>query len=147
MNRFWDKVDKSGDCWEWIASKDEHGYGFFGFDGRVCKAHRVAFILEIDDIPDGMCVCHSCDNPSCVNPDHLFLGTHTDNMRDMLNKGRGNKAFGEKHTKAKLSEEEVLFIKENLHFMSGASLARAFNVHESTISGIKNGKTWKQLGV
>lgn len=89
--RFWSKVDLKGpdDCWEWQASKLPDGYGSFGVRSRVVdKAHRVSWVLKNGPIPDGMSVCHRCDNPPCVNPDHLFLGTQQDNMKDMVSKGR-----------------------------------------------------------
>jgi hypothetical protein len=90
MKRFWDKVKIAGpkDCWEWTAAKDKNGYGFFRFDDKQQKAHRVAWQLEIGPIPDEMHICHVCDNPPCVNPNHLFLGTPKDNMQDKLAKGR-----------------------------------------------------------
>ena len=88
MERFWNKVDKTDDCWNWTASKNIQGYGYFRFDGKMRKAHRMAWLLVNGEIPDGMCVCHTCDNPGCVNPIHLWLGTNQDNMDDMNNKGR-----------------------------------------------------------
>lgn len=90
-DRFWSKVDTDGDCWEWQAAKNPKGYGFFGLgrrgDGHAL-AHRVAYELTTGSIPDGLCVLHKCDNPGCVRPDHLWLGTRADNNRDMIGKGR-----------------------------------------------------------
>ena len=88
MQRFWDKVEKTDGCWVWTASKNRQGYGYFRFDGKMRKAHRMAWLFAIGEIPEGMMVCHSCDNPSCVNPEHLWLGTGQDNMDDMNTKGR-----------------------------------------------------------
>jgi hypothetical protein len=88
VERFWSKVSKSDGCWLWIAYRDEKGYGAFGFKGKVQRAHRVAYELALGPIAPGMHVLHSCDNPSCVNPSHLRLGTHADNMRDRIERGR-----------------------------------------------------------
>ena len=95
--RFWSKVDKSGDCWVWTAAvvgsrnpKFDHvgGYGVFGIGRKVYRAHRVSWEMAHGPIPDGMLVCHSCDNRGCVRPSHLFLGDQADNVRDMDSKGR-----------------------------------------------------------
>lgn len=86
--RFWLNVEKSAGCWEWIGAKRSTGYGQIVKDHRNYLAHRVAWELTNGPIPDGMFVCHHCDNRTCVRPDHLFLGTTTDNMRDMVAKGR-----------------------------------------------------------
>ena len=87
--RFWRSVDKSGDCWLWTAALWPNGYGRVCVNGRTVGSHRVAYELTYGPIPHGLFVCHKCDVPACVNPDHLFLGSNTDNVRDMWRKGRG----------------------------------------------------------
>ena len=113
IDRFMTKVEKTSDCWLWQGAISDSGYGWFGIggSGNTQSAHRVAHQLLIGPIPNGMHVCHRCDVRHCVNPSHLFLGSRSDNMQDMLTKGRGNKAAGERNGNAKLTDEQVAEIK------------------------------------
>lgn len=109
--RFWSKVsipENKEYCWVWIANKDDKGYGKFHHNETMMKAHRVSWILHYGDIPDGMCVCHTCDNRDCVNPNHLWLGTHQDNMKDRTQKKRSNfNIRGDKNHSAKYTQEQI----------------------------------------
>ena len=150
MKRFWDKVDKSGKCWEWTACKFKSGHGGFRVNGKTVRAHRVAWELTNGPVPDGdgfhgTCVCHSCDNPSCVNPAHLFLGTQGDNMNDKTDKGRarGGAPSGEANPAAKLTEADIKFIRYWLDAgYAQKQIASAFFVTQANISYIKSGETW-----
>jgi hypothetical protein len=138
--RFMEKVEKTSSCWEWTAGKDPYGYGRF-YDGKHVGAHRVAWELFKGPIPQGLCVLHHCDNPSCVNPDHLFLGTRVDNARDRDRKNRTSR--GERNGKAKLTKKQVLEIRARI--ASGEtrrSVAKDFNICRQTIDNIANKKVW-----
>ena len=112
IDRFWTKVDKSIDCWTWTAGKMPTGYGMFNVNGKNYGAHRISVVLDGRD-PTGYVVMHTCDNPSCVRPDHLIVATQKDNMIDMSKKGRShtNQARGIDSGRHKLTEEEVIEIR------------------------------------
>src|SRR5258708_9493686 len=105
--RFSEKVSVSDGCWEWTGYKASNGYGRFMLRGDAVRAHRACYEIYVGPIPEGMHVLHRCDNRGCVNPSHLFLGTHTDNMRDMEAKGRSRHPRGDNHLSSKLTESQV----------------------------------------
>ena len=147
--RFWAKVEKKvqDDCWEWQGTRNNNGYGQIGKGARgsgLLYAHRVSWELASGPIPKGMCVLHHCDNPGCVNPAHLFLGTMADNMRDMVDKGRS--ARGEGKWSVKLTEQDVHEIRQMLsRGISQMVIAEKYGVTQRTISMIKTGETWGWL--
>lgn len=107
--RFWSKVIKSDGCWAWTGTFSSKGYGVIWDEHKTQKgAHVVSFMMNVGPIPKGMFVYHKCDNPPCVNPEHLFLGTPSDSMKDMQAKGRDKKAFGETHVCCKISDDQAL---------------------------------------
>ena len=139
-----DDIDDINYCWFWIGGKDSDGYGLMDVDGKVKGAHRVSYEYFRGDIPEGMCVLHACDVPSCVNPAHLFVGTQQDNMDDKVAKGRGN--TGEKHGLSKLTEDDVLRIRAASAGGEGqCSIAKRFSGDQSNISRIVSRKRWKHL--
>lgn len=131
-------------CLLWLGSTSNRGYGDMSIDGRMYSVHRVAFTENIGPIPSGMCVCHRCDVRSCVNPAHLFIGTHADNMADMAQKGRGVNPvlYGGEHGNAKLCSSEVAEIRALKGAVSQRTLARRFGVGKSQIDRIQNGTRW-----
>lgn len=147
--RFWDKVNVKSptDCWEWLAGINSTGRGNFKFKGKDVKAHRMAYMLWYqEDIPDGMLVCHTCDNGKCVNPAHLYLGTYKDNARDAFARGRRIILYGDNDPKSKLTSNQVIEIVDlwKSTFYSQRELGEIFGVSRSTIEGIISGKIWKR---
>lgn len=145
QQRFEKKFFVTPGCWIWTAAKSKTGYGRFLYGGKNRLAHRLSYSFYIGEIPDGMLVCHKCDNPSCVNPDHFFIGTNDDNMIDMSKKGRakGGVVRGEEHGYTKLKNSHILAIREACDFgVEQQWLADFFSVTQKTISNIYRRKTW-----
>ena len=133
-------------CLIWTASTSGFGYGYFSGHKYSPGAHRVAWAFEHGDIPDGMQVCHSCDNPSCVNHEHLFLGTQTENNRDRDAKGRCVNPLGVAHGMAKITEADVVEIRKmKADGFSNAYIARKFGLYESHARKIALRKYWKHV--
>ena len=145
IKNFWKKVHKTESCWLWIGGKFDSGYGLYKVQSLTMRAHRVSWMVNVGPIPQGMCVCHDCpggDNPLCVRPDHLWIGTSPENTKDKMNKGRHRYQFGENHYAAKLSDQDVVNIRSRLGTRRGiqASIAREYGVSTSLISAIANGQ-------
>lgn len=160
--KFWSRVDKSGDCWIWTGSK-AHGYGRFYYGNSRKAAHRFSYELANGVVLDKEYVCHSCDNPACVNPAHLFLGSQFENMRDCAAKRRNAmqrnpershfkttvyRQIGERHGSAKLKESDV---SEMFRLFNGGKkrkeIAVQFGVSPQQVCKILSGKRWSHLGV
>lgn len=147
-NMFYSKVcipsnDKG--CMEWIGSK-RNGYGRIRINGKVISAHRLSYEINVGKIPDGMCVCHFCDNPSCVRPSHLFIGTLKDNNRDRAKKGRTFIASGQKNGNSKLTDKQVKDIKTKIKIgYSSEDLSILYHVSIDTIFKIKSTKYWESV--
>lgn len=130
-------------CWTWNGAVNANGYASFWNGKKTETASRVAYELFCGPIPDGLSVLHRCDNPLCVKPSHLFVGTHLDNMRDRDLKGRAAKLAGELNPRAKLNAEQARAIK--LSSESSALLSQRFNVSETTIANIRKGVIWRHV--
>ena len=138
--RFWSFVKKTKGCWNWTGNKWK-GYGMISAwnpKPRLLKAHRLSYELHKGQVPKGLCVLHSCDNPSCVNPKHLFLGTQLDNLQDMREKGRGY---------AKLSIEQVKKVRSLYipYKFSQQKVADLLGLNRGTVRDIVLNKTWKKV--
>ncbi len=144
--RFWAKVIKTDACWLWNGAINNMGYGMINIGNRHAKtAHRISWLLNIGEIPPGMCVLHHCDNPKCVNPNHLFLGTQKENAIDREQKGRS--PLGEQRPNAKLSNNDVIEIKKLIinGKLSLRAISRKYNVCLATIRQIVTGRTWSHV--
>lgn len=147
--RFWAMVSEQGDCWIWGGALDRDGYGRIGLPGghsKYIRSHRFSWLIHYGPIPTQMCVLHRCDNPSCVRPDHLWLGTTADNQTDMMAKRRST--HGDRSARARLNKAQVLSVLEMLaDDVPGATIARHFAVSASAISAIKRCRTWRYVGI
>ena len=144
IDRFWAKVQKRGpdECWEWTGTPSER-YGSIVWRGKKVNAHRVAWELANGSIRPGLHVLHLCDNSRCVNPAHLRVGTHTENMEEMHARGRGSQPTfqGEDHPRAQLSVDQVREIRRR-EGESQRGLGREFGVSQTTIRRIQRRETW-----
>lgn len=145
--RIMSKIDIHGleECWLWTGAKFKAGYGRINSGGKFLRSNRVVWELFNGKIPPGMCICHTCDTPSCCNPKHLFLGTHKDNAQDCLIKGRMNPSKGEGRYNAKLSEAQALEIISSNGRVSDKEFSKLFSVHPATVRAIRTGMRWKHL--
>lgn len=150
--RFWGKVLRGApdDCWEWQGSRARTNwpYGHFRFRGHTKTTHRLSYALHYGAIPEGMFVCHRCDNPPCVNPAHLFVGTHTDNVRDMHSKGRAATTCteGSKNGHTTMDEDAVRSIRARYRLgESQSAIARDLGISQTTVSLMVLRRTWKHI--
>lgn len=147
-------VSETSECWNWHGILDKRNYGLFWSGERMMAAHRWSYEHYVGAIPNGLLVCHHCDNPSCVNPKHLFVGTYSDNMQDMLKKGRGRAQrhhdlypVGENNRAAKLTEADVREIRRRYQQggVSQSALGSEYSVTQCLIGYIVRGKIWRHL--
>ncbi len=152
-DKFWSRVDKTGDCWAWTGAKSEWGYGNLRLDGKYTRAHRVSWELTHGPIPAGLFVLHECDNPPCCNPGHLSLGTCADNARDMVRRGRHSSVMhpeavlrGERSGRAKLKEADVKAIRAlSAAGVSHVSLAARYGVSGPAIAYAVSRRSWAHV--
>lgn len=148
--RFWQYVNKTDACWLWTGTKMPFGHGQIidgpkSRGGKLVLAHRVSWEMHHGEIPDGLCVCHRCDVPACVRPNHLFLGTHADNMQDCASKSRNH--HGESHFFAKMTPDLVREIRTRYANggISQSTLAKEYGLFQTTVSELIRHKTWKHV--
>lgn len=150
IRRFWSHVSKSDTCWHWTAARNQGGYGRLQLTGspRKVLAHRLSYELHYGSIPEGthVHVLHRCDNPACVRPDHLYLGTDADNVHDMMGKGRNWIPYGEEQWGAKLTRADVLEIRKlAADGVTQTALSRQFGVCLSQVRNIVQRKKWRHV--
>lgn len=148
-DRFWRHIRKSEGCWVWTGAHDQRGYGQMGRDGKTVRSTRVAWELHHGPVPDGLWVLHRCDNPPCVRPDHLFLGTSRDNHNDMWKKGRGKTARipGELHPSAALSNTQARDLRARWAAggVTQTALAREYGTSLRVVNAIVRGRTYRDV--
>jgi hypothetical protein len=144
MKRFWSQVRKGDGCWEWTGARSK-GYGQVRLNGRRVGAHVASFELNVGPV-GGLDVLHRCDNPPCVRPDHLFLGTAKDNVADMMAKGRNRPLRGEANGCSKLTEPEVVAVVARIRAgQSDVVVAKETGVSRSVVHGIRTGRSWRHV--
>ena len=147
-SRFWSKVLKTGSCWLWTGAHDSGGYGNFAVTQSHCvKAHRYSWEIHFGPVPDGLAVCHHCDNPECVCPTHLFLGTWADNAADRELKGRGNQPKGICNGNAKLTNDAIIDIRflYTTGMVTQRELASIYGVTQHLINLVVRRMAWRHV--
>jgi hypothetical protein len=143
-DRFWFSVQKSEGCWRWTGSGNGHGYGQITDAGKMMATHRLSWEMHNGPIADGLCVLHHCDNPACVRPDHLFLGTRKDNAIDMVGKGR--QLRGQANAMSKLEAGDIPLIRRAVAIgFRQKDVAAAYGVDHRTVSQIARGIRWRHI--
>jgi hypothetical protein len=140
---FWNRVLVGDGCWEWTGGTVQFGYGKLMINGKRHAAHRISWQMKYGPISNDICVLHRCDNPACVRPSHLFLGTKADNAQDCARKGRMNHIRGVRHPWSKLTEDQVREIRNSTGPLRDA--ATKYGVSRSAISLIRRGDNWAHL--
>lgn len=141
------EYDTNGGCWLWTAgiTKDS-GYGAIQVNGQSYGAHRLSWLTFRGEISDGLCVCHRCDIRVCVNPAHLFIGTHADNVHDMYRKGRDNTPRGSAHVRAKLTESDIPDIMRRLAVgETPREIGESYGLSDCAVNAIRRGKSWRHV--
>lgn len=144
--RLWPRVILGDGCWEWTGPRNPNGYGTLAFEGRPQRAHRAAWEVSRGPIPAGAHVLHRCDNPPCVRPDHLFLGSNKDNVADRHAKGRDAHNKGESGGRAKLKNQDIYDIRAAAARGAGlGDLARRYRLNHGTVWAVVHRRSWKHL--
>jgi hypothetical protein len=140
--RFWNGILKTDGCWQWLGPYLNSGYGYIWHSGKTKPIHRASWEIHYGEIPDGLDICHKCDNRKCANPEHLFIGTRSDNLRDSVRKGR----YRPNPVKGKLTLEDVQFIRQHYVYGNTKELMRKFNVCKCTIRRVVHHRNRKVAG-
>lgn len=146
LMRFWSKVDRKSkdECWNWLGSKNELGYGRFRVEHKMYGSHRISYFIENDKDPKSSMVCHECNNPPCVNPYHLFLGDNSINMKQAYAEGR-NSNKGILNSQSKLQEYDIKEIRNMQGIKSSCELAKIYDVSYKTIHKIWHRERWSHI--
>lgn len=144
------RLDEATGCWMWTGAVFNHGYGYFSsgpwYRKWVDCAHRASWQFYHGEIPHGLFVCHKCDTPLCVNPDHLFLGTPKENTQDAAKKNRMNRPYGEDGNSTKLTEVDVIDILWlNSWGLNATQISKHYDVNDQSVRNIIRGRTWSQV--